>query len=100
GWDFIREYLPFFNYNGKDRSYESMKLHAINTGMPLDEFHNQSYLDVWRTLYEKRNRKFPALIMNSTSVAGRQGVVSTVRFPDSTFAGADNLSIFRNGRDS
>ncbi|SRX75340.1 hypothetical protein [Aequorivita antarctica] len=100
GRDLIREYLPFFNYHGKDRSYKSMKLHAINTGMPLDDFHNISYLDVWRNLYEKRGRKFPALIMNSTSVAGRQGVVSTVRFPDSTFAGADNLSIFENGRDS
>ncbi|MDC8000658.1 hypothetical protein POV26_06395 [Aequorivita todarodis] len=99
GRDLIREYLPFFNYHGKDRSYKSMELHAINTGMPLDAFHNESYLDVWRNLYEKRGRKFPALIMNSTSVAGRQGVVSTVQFPDSTFAGADNLSIFKNGPD-
>ena len=100
GRDLIREYLPFFNFHGKDRSYKSMKLHAINTGMPLNEFHNASYLDVWRNLYEKQGRKFPALIMNSSSVAGRQGVVSTVQFPDSTFAGADNLSIFKDGPNS
>lgn len=100
GRDLIREYLPFFEYDGKDRSYISMKLHAKNTGMPMDDFNNKSYLDVWRNLYEKRGRKFPALIMNSTSVAGRQGVVSTVQFPDSTFAGADNLSLFYNGLDS
>lgn len=100
GRDLIREYLPFFNFHGKDRSYKSMKLHAINTGMPLNEFHNASYLDVWRNLYEKQGRKFPALIMNSTSVAGRQGVVSTVQFPDSTFAGADNLSVFKDGPNS
>ncbi len=100
GRDWIREYLPFIDHYGTDRSYKSMKLHAKNTGMPLDDFRKKSYLDVWRTLYEKQNNKFPALIMNSTSVAGRQGIVSTVRFPDSTFAGADNLSIFENDRDS
>jgi hypothetical protein len=100
GRDMIREYLPFINFHGKDRSYKSMKLHAKNTGMPMDDFQNLSYLDLWRNLYKKREGKFPALIMNSTSVAGRQGVVSTVQFPDSTFAGADNLSIFKNGPDS
>jgi hypothetical protein len=94
GWDWLREYAHFISYKGKDRSYESMKQHAINTGVSLTDYEEKGFLDMWRKLYEKKNKKFPILVMNSTSVAGKQGVVSSIKFPSDTFAGADNLSVF------
>jgi hypothetical protein len=92
GWDWVREYMPYSKYHGKDRSYLSMKLHAQNTGMDKALYNKVSYGDYWYKAYQKKNKRFPVLIMNSTSVAGKQGVAATIPFPDSTFAGADKLS--------
>lgn len=94
GWDMLREYAHFGNYRGKDRSYYSMQKHAKNVGMPLKDYNSYGFSEYWERTYDKRKRKYPLLIMNTTSVAGRQGVVATVRFSDSTFAGADNLTQF------
>ncbi|WP_273566087.1 hypothetical protein [Maribacter halichondriae] len=97
GKDWIREYIPSTSYEGKDRSYKSMELHAKHTGMK--QYNKIGYADYWRKIYESQNKKFPALIMNTTSVSGHQGVASTVKFPDNTFAGADNITDF-NGKNT
>ncbi|MGB7395756.1 MAG: hypothetical protein WA913_15320, partial [Pricia sp.] len=96
GKDWAREYFPFTAYRGEDRSYKSMELHARHTGMK--RYNEIGYADYWNEIYESRGRKFPALIMNTTSVSGHQGVASTVSFPENTFAGADNITDF-NGKD-
>ncbi len=97
GKDWIREYIPTTKYGGKDRSYKSMELHAQHTGMK--QYNEIGYSDYWNKIYQKQERKFPALIMNTTAVGGHQGIASTVKFPENTFAGADNITEF-NGADS
>ncbi len=93
GWDWVREYFPFPKYKGRDRSYKSMKSHATFTGMDTS-YNKIGYSDYWQKIYEQRDYKFPALIMNTTAVGGRQGVASTVKFPPDTFAGADSIASF------
>tara|TARA_Y100000815_G_C13347458_1_gene502650 strand:+ start:18 stop:2660 length:2643 start_codon:yes stop_codon:yes gene_type:complete len=93
GYDWLREYLPFTCFQGKDRNNESMKTHAKNTGMG-DRYNTIAFSDYWRQIRDFRKGKFPALIMNPTRVGGSQGVATTVRFSDSTFAGADRITDF------
>lgn len=98
GWDWIREYFHLVSYHGTDRSYVSMRQHAHNTGMV--EYNTTSYHNYWKKIYEKQDKRFPALIMNSTSVSGKQGVASTVDFPEKSFPAADLLSQFSARPDS
>jgi len=95
GKDWLREYFPFIDYDGKDRSYKSMEHHAFHTGM--NRYNEIGYSDYWYEIYKKQEKKFPALIMNTTSVTGHQGVAVTVKFPENTFAGAVNITDF-NGK--
>ena len=91
GKDLIREYLP--GNRGKDRSYMSMRDHAKHTGMGIDKYEaGVSFSDYWYDLYDKRNGKYPILVMNTTSTLGRQGVVTSVDFEEGTFPAADYLS--------
>jgi len=92
GRDWIREYLPFFNYEGNDRSFKSMKNHASNTGMKA--YNKIGFDDYWRKIYESRGKTFPALIINTTAVGGQHGVASSVNFPPGTFAGAKLITDF------
>jgi len=94
GKDIAREYIPYFNYEGKDRSYKSMENHARLTGMK-ERYNTIAYSDYWLKMYKEHNNKFPALIMNTTSTSGKQGVASSVQFPDSTFSAADDILTFR-----
>lgn len=96
GRDWAREYVPFIEYEGKDRSHESMKHHAYNTGMA--GYDQIGFDDYWRKIYESRNSMFPSLVINTTAVGGQQGIASTVKFPENTFAGARNITDF-NGED-
>lgn len=98
GKDWIREYLPYFDYSGKDRSFMSMKNHAALTGMG-ENYNSIAFTDYWHDIYNARKGKFPALIMNTTSTSGNHGVASSVKFPDDTFPAADPILDFR-GSDS
>lgn len=101
GKDWLREYMPFLNNKGRDRSYESMKLHAKLTGMKDGLYNKVAYSDYWQDIYKSSDRKYPILIMNTTSVDGLQGVASTVRMPEHAFPGADRINIFfRRDQDS
>lgn len=86
GRDWLREYTPNFRHQGKDRSYRSMELHAKLT--ELDSFDRVGLEDVWRKAYNKREGKYPLLILNSTRVGGQQGVATSVHFPKNAFPGA------------
>ncbi len=94
GADWLRESMPFLNHQGRDRSYKSMKNHAKLTGMDLSTYNEIGFSDFWDSVYRKRNKKFPALIINTTSVEGRQGVASTVKFPSNVFPGAQLINLF------
>ena len=94
GRDLIREYFPFISYEGRDRSYKSMEQHAKNTGM--ENYNTIAFDTYWKKIYDKRKGTFPALIINTTAVGGQQGVASTVKFPDETFAGAKLITIFED----
>jgi hypothetical protein len=94
GWDFCREIIPFLSYEGKDRSYYSMRSHARLTGMGDDEFNTITYRDYWRKMYEASSASFPILITNTTSTLGKQGVASSLKMPDAVFSGADNILDF------
>ena len=94
GKDWAREYMPFFDHNGQDRSYKSMAVHAEYTGMGYD-YNKKGFSDYWNTIYRDRKGRFPALLMNTTSVGGQQGVASTVRFPDGTFPGAELINLYK-----
>lgn len=84
GKDWFREYFPLIKYCGEDRSFKSMQQHAINTGM--EEYNEITYTDYWLKMYRSRKGKFPALIMNTTSTSGKQGVASTVQFTDINYS--------------
>ena len=93
GRDLIREYVPCTScHEGQDRSYKSMEQHALHTGM--DRYNSYGFDDYWRRVYQSRNGTFPALIINTTAVGGQQGVASSVKFPDNTFAGAKTITDF------
>ncbi len=94
GADWVREFLPFFKYHGRDRSYKSMKEHARLTGMDLDEYNKVSFTDYWNRIYEDQKHKFPILIMNSTEVGGRQGVATSVRLPKDAIPGANVMNLY------
>jgi hypothetical protein len=96
GADWIREYLPFMDHHGKDRSYKSMREHAKHTGMDLSTYNEIGFSDYWDAVYQKRDKKFPALIINTTSVEGRQGVASTIKFPPNVFPGAQLINLFED----
>lgn len=98
GKDWIREYIPYFEYNGTDRSYKSMENHALHTGMG-GHYNQIGYTDYWRKIFADKHGRFPALIMNTTSMTGKQGVASTVKFPENTFPAADLITEF-TGKDS
>lgn len=89
GRDWIQEYLPNRAAFGKDRAFYSMQEHARYTRLP----YNQKALhQVWDSVYGMRNNSFPALIFNTTAVGGRQGLVSSVPFPETTYSGAVDIS--------
>lgn len=94
GRDWAREYIPYYNHKGTDRSYKSMEQHAINTGMGDSIYNKIGFSDYWRRIFESRKGKFPALIINTTSTNGKQGVASTVKFPKGTFPAADLINEF------
>src|SRR5690606_31843670 len=98
GRDWIREYIPYFDYDGTDRSYKSMENHAFHTGMG-GHYNQIGYSDYWRKIFANKHGRFPALIMNTTSITGKQGVASTVKFPENTFPAADLITEF-TGKDS
>lgn len=95
GKDWVREYIPYLSYQGTDRSYKSMQQHAFNTGMG-SKYNTIGYSDYWQKIFNKQKGKFPALIMNTTSVAGKQGVACTVQFPKNTFPAADYIAKFQD----
>lgn len=97
GKDWLREYLPF-DGEKHDRSYHSMKMHADHTYMKY--YDSISYEDYWYRAYEKRNKKFPFLLMNSTSVGGSHGVATTIRFSENTFPSATMMNEFENNQES
>lgn len=94
GWDFLREIIPVQAYDGRDRSYYSMRNHARLTGMKDDQFNTNTYRDYWREMYDESSASFPILITNTTSTLGKQGVASSLKVPDSIFSGADNILDF------
>ena len=94
GRDWAREYIPYYDHDGTDRSYKSMQQHAINTGMGDSIYNKIGFSDYWRRIFKSRKRKFPALIINTTSTNGKQGVASTVKFPEGTFPAADLIDDF------
>ena len=100
GKDWLREYIPRDWFQGRDRSYHSMRIHAKNTGMikstEKDYGYDESYEDYWREVYDLRKQKFPILIMNSTQVGGKHGVASTVEFPVETFDRAVQMNQFKS----
>ena len=99
GRDWLREYNPWSSHEGKDRSYQSMKIHANLT--KFDSFNKVGYEDLWYEAYNKRNGEYPFLIMNSTSVGGQQGVAPSIRFPKTFFPGATITNSFnQKGTDS
>ncbi len=99
GKDLVREHLPYFSYQGTDRSYKSMEHHAKLTGMK-ERYNTLSYTDYWLQMYRARKGKFPALIMNTTSTSGKQGVASTVTFSENTFPAADDILDFNGNLSS
>ncbi|SDE84830.1 hypothetical protein SAMN05421636_10833 [Pricia antarctica] len=92
GRDLVREYLPFWSYAGRDRSYKSMQQHAKNTGMKT--YNTIAFDEYWRKIYDSRAGTFPALIINTTAVGGQQGLATSVQFPENTFAGAKIINEF------
>lgn len=92
GRDLVHEYLPFFSYEGRDRSYKSMQQHAKNTGMKT--YNTIAFDEYWRKIYDSRAGTFPALIINTTAVGGQQGLATSVQFPENTFAGAKIINEF------
>ena len=97
GADWAREYMPFFKHCGKDRSYMSMKEHARFTGMKPNEYNKIGFSDYWNRIYKDQNRKFPLLVMNTTAVGGRQGVATSVRFPEDAVPGASVINLYESG---
>ncbi|MDT7827762.1 hypothetical protein RQM65_03670 [Pricia sp. S334] len=94
GRDLLREYWPWCNYEGKDRSYKSMEQHAKNTGM--EAYNTIAFDEYWQDVYESRDSTFPALIINTTAVSGQQGLAVSVQFPTNTFAGARIINVFKD----
>ncbi len=95
GRDLVREYFPFLSYGGRDRSYKSMQQHANNTGMKT--YNAIAFDEYWKKIYDSRKGTFPALIINTTAVGGQQGVATSVKFPENTFAGARIINEFNGG---
>ncbi|WP_149274942.1 hypothetical protein [Pareuzebyella sediminis] len=94
GRDLVREYFPFSNYEGRDRSYKSMEEHAKNTGMKA--YNTFAFDEYWLDIFEKRDSTFPLLIINTTAVGGQQGLAVSVQFPETTFAGARIINEFKD----
>ena len=97
GRDWLREYNPYSCHSGRDRSYKSMEEHARLTD--LSPFNSFAFEDVWRRAHDKRSGRYPLLVMNSTLVGGRQGVATSVHFPEDAFPGALTTNRFKD-RDS
>ncbi|SFR53247.1 hypothetical protein SAMN04490243_2688 [Robiginitalea myxolifaciens] len=89
GRDWIQEYWPNTASFGKDRAFYSMQEHAKHTGL---EYNQNSLHKVWDSVNTIREDAFPALIFNTTAVGGRQGLVSSVPFPETAYSGAVGIS--------
>lgn len=78
GRDFIREYVPFNWMNGKDRSYLAMKKYASLSNLEEDYFCNISFRDYWSILHKSLPFHYPAMVINSTSINGKQGIATSI----------------------
>ncbi len=94
GADFFREPVPFNIFNGRDRSYYSMREHSRMVHMEKGRYNHVTYRDYWQEMYAKEKASFPILITNTTSTLGKQGVASSLKVPDTIFSGADNILDF------
>ncbi len=96
GYDFIRKTLPNCLIFGKDRAHRSLTYYAdiLNAPKLVD---STSFYDVYSDLHKKYDY-FPNIIINSTSITDKYGVVSGV-MNDSLFPGSSNLlDIHHNGK--
>ncbi len=73
GGDFMRELIPGDSlFYGKDRSYFSMQQHAGFTGFE-ENYQRYTYREWWSQRF-RENAYVPALIINTTSTKGKQGI--------------------------
>lgn len=95
GADFIRRYLPVNNiFSDRGRSYYSMMQHAQHTG-GIDDFNKVSFRSAWSQTF-RENGYFPALIINSTSTNGKQGVALSVFTAQTVIPASDDILLFRD----
>ncbi|XLS27581.1 hypothetical protein ACJD0Z_10270 [Flavobacteriaceae bacterium M23B6Z8] len=93
GADFIRRYIPVNDlFKDRGRSYYSMKQHAKLTGA-LEDFNTKSFRTQWSALFAKK-KYYPAIIINSTSTKGKQGVALSVFTKDTVVPAADDILVF------
>ncbi len=105
GPDFFRKMVPLNMWGGsKDRAYYSMVRYqnfvdGKNRGdnMILSEV---PFRQFWKNVYQKRNGRFPSLIMNTAATNGQRGIswsLETENF-DWVFPNSQNLGdLLRNG---
>ena len=73
GGDFIRELVPGDSlFYGKDRSYFSMQQHASLAGYE-NNYQRSTYREWWSRKF-REEKYVPALIINTTSTKGKQGI--------------------------
>lgn len=93
GADFIRRYIPINNiFKDRGRSYFSMKQHAQLTG-GFENFNTRSFRSKWSELFAKKSY-YPAIIINSTSTKGKQGVALSIFTEDTIVPAADDILLF------
>jgi len=80
GRDWLLHVLAPANLIGMDRSTAAMWTYAqyANDDISQSEFNTTSYRQLWYTMYQKRNQRFPILISNTTNIRGRQGMAVSI----------------------
>jgi hypothetical protein len=98
GADFLRRFIPVKDvFHDRGRSYYSMKQHALNTCDTCDikSFNTSSFRSKWSEVVYKKGY-YPALIINSTSTKGRQGVALSVFTKDTIVPASDDIVFFED----
>jgi len=75
GLELLREWNPFSK--PPDRALQSMKIHGNAMGYDFVSDQDLSYRNFWYKAYQK-NKRFPALLVNSTSTSKFYGIAPSV----------------------
>ena len=103
GADFVRRFIPVDNiFADQGRSFHSMKQHALlttNTDISngLKNFNKTSFRTTWSEVFKKKGY-FPALLINSTSTKGRQGVALSIFTQDTIIPASDDILYFKDDK--